>query len=111
MPEYLYRNPKNGEIVAVIQRINEEHSFSSQGVKYERVYVPVNLGIDSNIDPNNQADFISKTKAKTYGELWDASAELSSKRAEKNQGSDPVKADFKKEYSAKNKGKKIAKNQ
>jgi len=111
MPEYLYRNPKNGEIVAVIQRINEEHSFSSQGVKYERVYVPVNLGIDCKIDPNNQSDFINKTKAKTYGELWDASAELSSKRAEKNQGSDPIKTNFKKEYSSKNKGKKIAKNQ
>ena len=30
-----------------MQKINEEHSFISEGVKYERVYVPVNLGIDS----------------------------------------------------------------
>ena len=110
MPEYLYKNPVNGEIIAVIQRVNEEHSFSEKGIHYERVFTPVNLSIDTKINPDNQSDFINKTKAKTYGELWDASAEMSSKRAEQNNGSDPVKTKFKKDYSRKNKGKKIAKS-
>ena len=110
MPEYLYRNPKTGEIICIVQKINEEHSFVFEGVKYERVYTPVNLSIDSNIDPSSETDFINKTKAKTYGELWDASAEMSSKRAERNLGIDTIKVNYKKEYSKKNKGKKIAKN-
>lgn len=110
MPEYLYKNPVNGEVVAVVQKVNEDHSFSENGVQYERIFTPANLSIDTRINPDKQSDFVNKTKAKTYGELWDASAEISSKRAERNGGIDPVKTKFKKDYSKKNKGKKIAKS-
>ena len=51
-------------------------------------------------------DFVSKTKAKTYGELWDHSAEMSSRRAEQHGGKDPVKQEFFKKNSEKRGGKK-----
>ena len=38
--------------------------------------------------------------------MWDKSAELSAKRAEKNGGIDPVKEQWKKDYSKKRKGAK-----
>ena len=31
MPEYLFENPKTGEVISVIQGINEEHTYSEEG--------------------------------------------------------------------------------
>ena len=52
------------------------------------------------------SDFVSKTKAKTYGELWDHSAEMSERRAEQHGGKDPVKQEFFNRNSEERGGKK-----
>ena len=49
---------------------------------------------------------MAKTKAKTYGELWDHSAEMSAKRAEQHGGKDPVKQEFFEKNASKRGGKK-----
>jgi hypothetical protein len=45
-------------------------------------------------------------KPGTIGDLWDRSAELSAKRADKNGGIDPVKEQYFKDYSEKRNGQK-----
>ena len=106
MPEYIYEHPETGEQVTVLQSIHEEHVYNIDGTEYNRVYTIPNASIDSKIDANSESDFVSKTKAKTYGELWDHSAEMSSRRAEQHGGKDPVKQEFFKKNSEKRGGKK-----
>lgn len=106
MPIYLYRNPKTDEIVEVLQTINEDHVFSKDGVKYERVFTVPNASIDTQIDPRSQKDFVLKTRDKkeTLGSMWDRSKEASEKRIQKD-GVDPVQENFYKKYAQKRKGK------
>ena len=33
MPEYLFENPETGEVISVIQGIDEEHTYSEEGKK------------------------------------------------------------------------------
>ena len=106
MPEYIYKNPETGEQITVWQSIHEEHSYEIEGVNYDRVYTVPNASIDSKINAESESDFTEKTKAKTYGELWDASAEMSAKRADTHGGKDPVKQEHFEKYSKKRKGKK-----
>ena len=106
MPEYLFEDPDTGEVISVTQGIDEEHTYSEEGRVFNRVFTVPNASIDSRIDANSEADFTSKTKAKTYGELWDHSAEMSARRAEQHGGKDPVRQEFFKENSDKRAGKK-----
>ena len=87
MPEYIYENEVDG-------------------VAYDRVYTIPHASIDSKIDADSESDFVAKTKAKTYGELWDHSAEMSAKRAEQHGGKDPVKQEFFEKNASKRGGKK-----
>ena len=106
MPESIYENPDTKEQITVWQSVHEAHEYEVNGVAYDRVYTIPHASIDSRIDANSEADFVAKTKAKTYGELWDHSAEMSARRAEQNNGADPVKQNFFKENSEKRGGKK-----
>ena len=108
MPIYQYRNPETGEIIEVIQGMKDQHEFvDDNGVKYERVFSVPNASVDTQIDPFNVDKILDKTKKKqTIGEMWDHSAELSERRAEKAGGEDPVKAEYLKNYSKKRKGKR-----
>jgi len=105
MPIYLFKNPTSNKIVQVYQEMNAEHSYSENGIKYERVFTVPNAAIDSEIDPNSAQQFVEKTgKMKgTLGEIWDYSKELSEKRA-KSSGVDPVRQQAEASYSKKRKG-------
>jgi hypothetical protein len=107
MPLYTYENPETGEVVDILQTMNEEHSYTDQnGLKWKRVYQIPNASVDSQIDPNSSTAFIDATRNKkgTYGDLIDKSRELSEKRAKTYGGSDPIKEKFFKDYSANRKG-------
>lgn len=108
MPIYLFKNPKTGKVVSVFQQMNEDHTYSQDGIKYERVFTVPNAQIDADIDLNSSEKFVEKTgKMKgTLGEIWDYSQELSNKRAEKNGGIDPVRQKAEEKYSKKRRGMK-----
>lgn len=105
MPIYLFKNPTSDKIVQVYQEMNAEHSYSENGIKYERVFTVPNAAIDSEIDPNSAQQFVEKTgKMKgTLGEIWDYSKELSEKRS-RSSGVDPVRQQAEASYSKKRKG-------
>ena len=109
MPEYVYEHPETGETVSVIQGINEDHVYESDGVSYNRVFLAPNARIDSlsTINADSSQDFVNKTKSKnmSLGELWDTSAELSQKR-ESKQGEDKVKSKYFDDHSDKRRGLK-----
>ena len=88
--------------------MNEEHEYTDDaGVKWTRIFFPPNMAIDLESDPFSNQQFIEKTaNAGTMGELWDRSAELSSKRAEKAGGIDPYREKYFKNYSKKRDGGK-----
>ena len=108
MPEYIYENPDTGELVNVCQSVHEEHSYEIEGVSYNRIYTVPHAAIDTRIDPNSPSEFREKAKG-TIGDIWDQSAIASEKRT-KQQGEDPVKKQFFKDYSAKRKGGKHPKD-
>lgn len=107
MPEYLYENPDTGEVVSVIQGINEEHSYSKDGLEYQRVFTNPNMAVDSDYSSLSEEQFVNSTRNKkgTLGDLFDASKEASEKR-EKLHGKDPVKDKYFKNYSSRRKGSK-----
>lgn len=100
MPFYLFQNPITKEIIEIFQSMKDEHVFiDSEGLKYERIYTTPCMSIDSKIDAFSSSDFVEKTRNKkgTIGDLWDASKELSEKRAAL--ANDPVKDKFYKDYA------------
>ena len=108
MPEYLFENPKTGEIISVIQGIDEEHAYSEEGKEFSRVFTIPNASIDSSPDPFSSQRFGEKTKNMkgSMGDMWDYSKELSQKRKEIVGGEDPVRKKAEKDYSKKRKGMK-----
>ena len=82
MPEYLFENPDTGEVIAITQGIDEEHSYSEEGRLFNRVFTVPNTSIDSNPDPFSAQQFTEKTKDMkgSMGDMWDYSAELSQKK-------------------------------
>lgn len=107
MPVYIFQNPKTKEYKEVFLAIDAEKVYSENGVKWQRIFLPPNVSVDTQIDANSERDFIEKTKRKNYnlGEMWDSSKELSEKR-EKERGIDPVRDKAQKEYSKKRRGAK-----
>jgi len=107
MPEYLFSNPANeSELISLILSINSKKEYIKDGVSWNRVWTIPQASIDSRIDPDSAKDFTAKTANKkgSVGDLWDKSAELSSKRAQR-EGSDPVKEKFYKNYSKNSRGR------
>ena len=78
----------------------DEIITDDDGVQWKRVFTLPYASVDSKIDPNNAQDFVEKTGKKkgTYGDLLDASRELSDKRAKENGGTDPVQKRFFEKY-------------
>ena len=107
MPIYLFQNPDTGEVVQILQGMNDKHEYSENGVKFQRVFTVPNATIDDNIDPDSAQAFIEKTGRMkgTMGEIWDYTKQLSEKR-EKMYGKDPVKERAETKYSKKRKGAK-----
>ena len=108
MPQYIYRHPKTGKIVELIQRMEEDHVFvDSKGVAWEREFTPPNPAIDSNASPFSASKFsdkVSNTKG-SYGDLLDRSKEASEKRKDK-EGYDALSQKYYDNYAKKRRGKK-----
>jgi hypothetical protein len=103
MPIYTFEHPETGDIIEIIQSMNDKHEyFGEDGVKYKRVYYSPNMAIDSQISAFSSKDFVEKTKNKkgTIGDLLDKSKELSEKRGGEN--SDPVLKNFYSSYEKDN---------
>tara|TARA_Y100001963_G_C6756678_1_gene437263 strand:- start:707 stop:1054 length:348 start_codon:yes stop_codon:yes gene_type:complete len=101
MPIYIYQHPENEKYIEVIQGMNEDHVyFDESGLEWKRVFTTPNMAMDLETDPFSQNQFLEKTQnAGTMGDLWDRSAEMSAKRAEKAGGTDPYRKDYFKKYS------------
>lgn len=108
MPLYLYQNSKTEEVFEVVQTMKEEHRFfdPKTGDLCRRIWTVPNASVDSlsNTNPFDIRSHVEKTgKMKgTVGDLWDASKEMSERRAEKIGGEDPVKRKYFDNYEKKN---------
>jgi hypothetical protein len=110
MPLYLYENKETGEVVEVLQGMNELHQYNGidnreKGL-WRRVYVNPTLSFDTKVDAFDSKSFVSSTvnKNDTYGDLFERSAEASAKRTERY-GKDPIKEKKFAEYSKMTNGK------
>ena len=91
MPIYVFKNPKNGEIKEIVQRMSELHEYEEFGVKWDRVFTVPQANVTVAFDAFSQKSFLEKTKnAKTYGEAWKVSEEFSQARADKTGDGDPI---------------------
>ena len=110
MPNYIFKHPEREEYEEVFFHMNDEPKkyIDENGLEWNREWSSPQLNTVGKIDPWNNEDFVNKTASKkgTYGDLIDASAELSQKRAEENGGLDPVKEKYYKDYSNKRGGAK-----
>lgn len=112
MPIYLFKNPKTGITKEIIQKMNDEHTYEEDGVKWERVFLVPNASIDTKVKPDDKVKFIEKTgnMKGTVGDMLDYSAELSEERAKSSDdGQDPVKKKMFSDYKKKT-GKKHLKD-
>lgn len=102
MPIYLYKNPETEEVVEVVQKMSEPHTFFKDGVKWDRVFTKPNASIDTKINPFSQQEYVEKTynKKGTVGDLLDLSKELSQERKSK-EGEDKVKRKYFDDYKNK----------
>tara|TARA_R110000782_G_scaffold57183_12_gene119337 strand:+ start:1172 stop:1516 length:345 start_codon:yes stop_codon:yes gene_type:complete len=112
MPIYIYQNPDSDKFIEVFQGMNDVHEYTDgNGLKWSRVFTSPNAAIDLEVDPYSNTQFIEKTaNAGSMGEMWDRSSELSHKRAERNDGVDPMKKKYFKEYSKNRDGAKHLKD-
>jgi len=107
MPIYIFSNPENeNETVEVVQSVNDEHIYTKDGVKWNRVFTVPTASVDSTWNPDDPKDFVEKTKNKkgSIGNLMDKSEELSARRKSKY-GIDPVKEKFYKRYAEERAGR------
>ena len=93
MPIYIYKHPDKEEYEEVLQKMNDPHTFSKDGIEWQRVFLSPNAAISTADDPFNGNAFVEKTANMkgTFGDMMDYSAELSEKRSEKRGGEDPMK--------------------
>lgn len=110
MPLYLYENEETGEVLEVLQGMNELHEYHGidgreKGL-WRRVYVNPALSSDTKVDAFDKKSFVNSTVGKndTYGDLFERSAEASAKRAERY-GKDPIKEKKYAEYNKMTNGK------
>lgn len=108
MPIYIYKHPTEEEYEEVVQSMNDPHTYSKDGVEWERVFFAPNMAVSATDDPFSANNYVEKTANMkgTVGDLLDYSAELSERRAEINGGVDPVKQKALEKYSKSTGGKK-----
>lgn len=85
--------------------MNDVHEYEENGIKFSRIWTKPQMNVDSiELDIYSKKDFARVTnKGGSIGDLWDRSAELSEKRAQK-EGSDPLKESYFEDYKKKHKG-------
>jgi len=108
MAIYIYQHPETKEQIEVFQLMSDLHiHIGADGLEWSRVYTVPNASFDSILtNPYSSQEFIKSTREKkmTMGEVWDASAELSKQRADKD-GTDPVRDKFFVDYKKKSDGR------
>lgn len=107
MPLYTFQHPETEEIIEVIQRMGDLHSYSDKkGVTWSRIFTKPQTALNTRISSTNPKEFVDKTRGKNYsvGQLWDMSAELSEKRAGRS-GQDEVRVKAENKYEEKTKKK------
>lgn len=107
MALYSYQHPVTKEIKEIVQCMNDDHQFvDEKGVKWERLWTKPTAAQNTQFDPFDSKDFISKTHGKvgTLGNLMDKSLELSQKR-QAIAGFDKVKEQWFNRYSKIRRGK------
>jgi len=111
MPLYLYENKETGEVLEVLQGMNDTHEYNgdneSEKGLWRRVYVNPNMSTDTKLDPFSESSFRASTVGKndTYGQLFERSAEASEMRSQQAGGTDPVKQKTYDNYSKMTNGK------
>lgn len=106
MPTYVFKHPDKEEYEEVVQSMNEEHKYESDGKEWERVYTPPQTQVKDTINPLRPQDFVEATRHKrgTLGDLMDQSKELGEERKKIYGGKDPVQEKFFDNYASKRKG-------
>ena len=109
MPIYLFQNPQTEETIELFFGMNDEKKYVDEdGTEWNRLYYSPQLSTEASIDPWSNSDFVNKTANMkgTVGDMMDKSAELSSIRAEKNGGVDPVKEKYFNKYAESRRGQR-----
>ena len=112
MPLYLYENKETGEVLEVLQGMNDTHEYNGEDESekglWRRIYVNPNMSSGTKLDPFSKSSFRASTVGKndTYGQLFERSAEASEMRAQQAGGIDPVKQKTYDDYSKMTNGKK-----
>ena len=110
MPLYLYENKETGEVLEVLQGMNDVHEYHGEdGTEkglWRRVYVNPTISSDTKIDAFDGHNFANSVanKKDSYGDLFSRSAEASEKRAQRY-GKDPVKEKYYADYNKMTNGK------
>ena len=107
MAFYSFQNTETGEIKDVVQKMDEEHTYSQNGVEWIRLWINPQVSTNIKIDPFSEKDFLNQTSSKkeTLGDIFDRAKEASLKREKKLGAEDPIKKKFYEDYSKKRKGK------
>lgn len=109
MPIYIFQHPKTLEAKELFFGMNDDKKYvDDSGTEWKRVYSLPQVNAESSFDPWDQNGFVNKTANMkgSVGDLMDKSAELSAQRAESNNGVDPLRQQYFKDYSKERKGAK-----
>lgn len=103
MPLYCFINDVTGEVRDIFFAMNDNKEYfgepEEEPKQWRRLYINPNMAMDTKINPFSAKDFVKKTEgAKTYGEMWKLSAEMSEQRSDKLGAPDPQKAKAEKEF-------------
>lgn len=111
MPVFEFQEEATGEIISVLVRHTEPDEARrvqiQDGKTYKRVYAAPMAAKNMIKKDCSKEDFTRVTSDKNLkvGEMWKISEEMSQERASKNNGLDPVKEKFYKDYEKKNNAK------
>lgn len=105
---YSFINEITQEIRDVSFGMNDVKEYfgepGEENIKWRRLYIVPQMAMDTKVDPFSGENFVRKTATtKTYGELWDRSAEMSHLRSEKLGAPDPMRTKAEKEFYSKKK--------
>jgi Ni/Co efflux regulator RcnB len=86
--------------------VNDNHSFSRDGIEWIRLWQNPNMQVDTKVDVNDPKSFVKYTgnRAGKIQELWDTSKEWSEKRKAK-EGRDVIEEQYFRDYAKVRKGK------
>lgn len=107
MPLYTFSNPNTGELIDIFFSMNDEKKYiDDNGLEWTREYHSPELNATGKTNPWDSKQFVEKTGKTpgTMGDLLDRSAELSKERASQNNGVDPLKEKYYKQYSQERNG-------